>query len=861
VSRRQKRFSRSLSLYFAIVALLPICAVSVLVVSYLRTATVAEAERKNLLLARSVGAQVEVFLREPQTVLQNLRTTILEERDGDAGDIEMVLTTHVLHSELFEAVYLLDARGHVTAAGLQEELQGLREDYLGLDLSHTEHYRRAMRTGKPTWSNTGLSLLTGKVSVALCLVVDDRALIGNFNFGTLSRFSRRLHVRDRLTVMIVDSSGDVIIHPDPEREGGSLNVFRLEPIRRALEGEEGTYRYILDGEDFLGSVASIPGPGWYALVSQRADVVLSPIRHTTYIMILGLMAACLLSIPVAFVLAGKFSRPLLDFTLRAKEIAAGRDTGTPAAESEVLEIGELSESFSSMATAVAERESRLRESEEKYRVLFENAHDAIFVVQDGKIPFANPRTEEMTGRSAAFLAENQLAEIIHHEDRLGVVERHARRLAGEDVQSSGTARILHTDGRTIWGFFNSVLIDWEGRPAVLNFVRDISEQKNLEIRAFQAQKLEAVGTLAGGIAHDFNNLLQTIQSYAEICLLGINEGGSMDEDLQEIVQAAQRGGELTRQLLLFSRKVDSRMRPLDLNEEVQRTARILKRILPRMIEIRLIPGARLSLVSADPSQIEQVLMNLAVNARDAMPDGGTLTIETKSLFLVATGGEQPVHEPGDYVVVSVSDTGTGIAEEDREHIFEPFYTTKEAGAGTGLGLAMAYGIVRNHNGYITCLNAPGGGTTFKFYLPALTRDELEEEAERVETPRGGEETLLLVDDEEPVLEVAEKILSTFGYKVLTARNGEEALEAFDSCAEEIDLVIIDMIMPGMGGMQALKELRRRKEGVRVLVSSGFAGGGTSRDVIDAGALGLIRKPYSVSQLLRVVRAALEGTLK
>lgn len=860
MSSRPRRFASSLSVNFALVAIVPILGVSVLVVAYLRSATVAEAESRNLLLARAVGAQVEVFLREPLAVLQNLRATLRSDRRLTDEEIEVALASHVRHSELFESVYLLDRSGRVAAAGLQGDLADYRQDYIGLDLSHKDYYRRALETGETAWSRTSLSLLTGNMSVALCLVVDERTLVGNFNFDILSYFSRRLRIRDRLTVMIVDGHGDVIVHPDPELSGGYLNIFRLEPIRRALEGEEGTYRYTFEGEDFLGSVVNVPGPGWYALVAQNADVVFSPIRNTMLILTLGLLAAGLAALPASFVLARRFSRPFTDLTDRARGITAGGKYVPPGDSSDVIEIDEMTASFATMAAAVAERESRLRESEEKYRLLFENANDAIFIAQEGKIPFANPRTEEMTGRSAAFLAENTFAEIIHPEDRPAVMERHRRRLTGEDVERNYSFRILHTDGRTIWGFINSILIEWEGRPATLNFVRDISEQKSLEAQAFQAQKLEAIGTLAGGIAHDFNNLLQAIQGYAEICLMQADDDNPMLADLREIVQAAQRGGELTRQLLLFSRKVDSRTQPVDLNEQIQRTARILERILPRMIEIRLNLAARLSLASADPSQMEQVLMNLAVNARDAMPDGGTLTIETRSLFLVAAGGEHPVSEPGDYVMLSVSDTGTGIAGDDLPHIFEPFYTTKSAGRGTGLGLAMAYGIIKNHNGHIACLSTPGRGTTFKIYLPALSSGEDGEQVGKIEAPTGGEETVLLVDDERSVLEIAEKILNTFGYDVLTARDGEEALEVYDARREDVSLIVLDMIMPGMGGMQCLKELLRRDAGVRVLISSGFAGGGTAREVIEAGALGLIRKPYAVNQLLRVVRAALDGTL-
>jgi CheY-like chemotaxis protein len=265
-------------------------------------------------------------------------------------------------------------------------------------------------------------------------------------------------------------------------------------------------------------------------------------------------------------------------------------------------------------------------------------------------------------------------------------------------------------------------------------------------------------------------------------------------------------------------------------------------------------------VNADPSQIEQVLMNLAVNARDAMPEGGELVIETDSLSLPEPSADHPGVEPGEYVILAVTDTGTGIEEETMKHIFEPFFTTKEAGQGTGLGLPMVYGIIRNHGGFIQCLGRPGKGASFRIYLPVIETDDIALPGEEIQAPRGGTETILLVDDEGPVLDLGGKILTTFGYTVLTAVNGEEAIETYRSERDGIDMVILDMIMPGIGGLKCLKELLAMDSGVKVLISSGFSSGGTTREVVDAGAKGLIRKPYTVNQLLRVVRATLDGTI-
>jgi PAS domain S-box-containing protein len=840
-------------------AVIPLTVISLMVLAYLAKTTVDDVAEKNFLLARSVSGEIEGFLREPLSILQNVKGILRLDGAGGEERVEQILDSLVRHTELFESIYVLDASGRVVSVGLPEKTASHRRDYLGLDLSHKDFYRAALQGGDPAWSDTFLSLLSGKMAVAIGLSLDERVLVGNFNLDIFSRFTERLGVGDRVTTTIVDRQGYIVVHPDKLIAARQVNIGSLPPVRSALRGGEGTHRYSFQGEELVGSAALISGPGWVALVSQRSADAYAPILHAGMFFALGVIAAVFLAVLTSMAMARRLSRPLSEFSSRAKVVASG-NYDFSFTEPRSYEVAELATSFKKMTKAVRERENELRESEEKYRLVVENANDAIFVAQDSVIKFANRRVEEMTGRSPQYLASRPFSQLIHPEERDLVLDRYNARLSGEESPEIATVRIIGPEEKTTWVLLREILIEWDGRPATLNFVRDITEQKNLEQQALQAQKLESIGTLAGGIAHDFNNLLQAIQGYAELCLLGVGEKGTMRGDLQQIVQAVQRGGELTRQLLLFSRKVESRRRPLEINEAVERTAKILERILPKMItvEMRLEPGTEK--VYADPSQIEQVLMNLAVNARDAMPEGGTLSIATGNLSLAEPMAEHPGVEPGEYVLLTVSDTGFGVGEENLKHIFEPFFTTKETGQGTGLGLAMVYGIVRNHHGYIDCSSSPGEGTAFRTYLPVIETEDTIAFDGPVEVPKGGRETILLVDDEAAVLDLGEKILTTFGYTVRTAVDGESALEVYRGEKDLIDLVVMDMIMPGMGGKKCLKEMLRIDADARVLISSGFSSGGTTREVIEAGAKGLIRKPYTVNQLLRVIRATLNGSL-
>ncbi|HBZ54365.1 MAG TPA: hypothetical protein DEO88_03080 [Syntrophobacteraceae bacterium] len=397
---------------------------------------------------------------------------------------------------------------------------------------------------------------------------------------------------------------------------------------------------------------------------------------------------------------------------------------------------------------------------------------------------------------------------------------------------------------------------------VVNYVavkRDVTLEVELERQLQHASKMEAVGTLAGGIAHDFNNILQAVLGYGELLLLNRKENEDGHRELQAIIGASQRGADLVRQLLTFSRKVESKLRPVDLNHEVQQAHKLLLRTIPKMIAIELDFADDLRIVNADPAQIGQVLMNLAVNARDAMPEGGKLIIETRNVVLDEEYCRRHVGVPGgDYVLVSLSDTGIGMDQQTLEHIFEPFYTTKDAGKGTGLGLAMVYGIIKNHGGHILCYSEVGLGTTFKIYLPAVepVAVPFEMKASQEVNPHGSE-TILLADDEEFIRDFAKQLLESNGYRVLTAEDGHEALAVYRQERDQISLVVLDLIMPRMGGTVCLTELLRVNPDLKVILSSGYSPDGHQQDFMAAGARAFLHKPYETRKLLKVVRQTLD----
>ncbi len=499
-------------------------------------------------------------------------------------------------------------------------------------------------------------------------------------------------------------------------------------------------------------------------------------------------------------------------------------------------------------------EKALKQSEEEYRLLVENATDAILIAQDGMLRFTNKALLNFVGYTAEEIAGRMFTDFIHPDDRHLVYERYARRLQGEDVPATYEFRVITKSGEELQTQISSVFITWRGRPAVLSFLRDITDRKRLESRLIHAQKMEAIGTLAGGIAHDFNNLLMGIQGYASLILHELEAGNPARERVRGIEEQVKSGADLTRQLLGFARGGKLDVRPTDLNEIIRKTSIMFGRT-KKEITIHTRLNDDLWSVDVDRGQVEQVLLNLYVNAWQAMPGGGSLCLHTYNLVLEEEEARSHGIPAGRYVRVGVTDTGMGMDERTRERIFEPFFTTKEMGRGTGLGLATVYGIVANHGGAIQVYSEKGHGTSFHIYFPA-TAGVAEKETDAGEELKRGSETILIVDDEEVIGTVAKEMLEHLGYRVLTAGSGKEALEIFAVRRNEIDLVLLDMVMPRMGGGQTFDEMKALDPNVRVILSSGYSIDGEAREILNRGCRGFIHKPYSLQALSSKIREVL-----
>ena len=504
-------------------------------------------------------------------------------------------------------------------------------------------------------------------------------------------------------------------------------------------------------------------------------------------------------------------------------------------------------------------EERLRVSEERVRALSEGSPIGVYETDlRGAVVYANHRLQEIWGAGHGELADGSWIERVHAGDAPEVLAC-LEDPAAMATEREGTLRLTLPDGRVRRVVVRSApRRDAEGTvTGTIATVEDVTERLTLEEQLRQAQKMEAVGQLAGGVAHDFNNLLTVIRTYSEFVLEQLDAESPLRADTIEIQKAAGRAASLTRQLLAFSRKQALDPRSIDVNEIVRGMEPMLRRLLGEDIRIELHSAPALGAVKADAGQLEQVVMNLAVNARDAMPQGGTLTIETAPVQLTETarGGHGVI--PGPYVSLVVRDTGMGMDRATRARVFEPFFTTKEQGRGTGLGLSTVYGIVKQSEGYIWCDSTEGAGTTFTVFLPQLPEETSASDEPTEQMLDRGSGVVLVTEDEDPIRALSRRILEREGYTVLEARDGREAIRVAAGYPGPIELLITDLVMPNVGGTELFAHLRLLRPDLRVLFVSGY----TDDDIVRRG-LGdtrsaFLQKPFTARALAAAAKAALE----
>lgn len=689
-------------------------------------------------------------------------------------------------------------------------------------------------------------------------------LVGSSRLGdsrTGTTLSRLLGPGARL--LVGNASGDVWT---------DLDSLAVGPPSSALRSMRGIYTDSL-GAKLLGVASTVLGTPWIVWVDAPEDVALRTAREYLAETVAGGILFIIAGGLAAWLIIRRVTGRLDEVRNAAEALAAGSwPERVPTGRDD--EIGSLAKSFNTMADRVRaanqellgrtlvleERNREAIESEARYRQLVDHSPDAVLVHRGGKVVFANQGAVRMLlARDQAELVGMPVLDLVDEASRNDARQRIAAIRKSQAASRFSELLVRRLDGSTLTAEVSGMPIVFDGEPSIQTLARDVSERKLLEEQFRQAQKMEAVGRLAGGIAHDFNNLLTIITSYSELTLAHLAPDDPARADIEDIRRAGVSAARLTRQMLAFSRKQVLTPRVLDINEAITGLSGMLTRVIGDQVSVVTELRSGLSPIWADAGQLEQVFMNLAVNAHDAMPKGGTLTIETAEVEL-GEGNEEPHRQipAGRYVMLSVSDTGVGMTAQVKEHLFEPFFTTKQPGRGTGLGLATVYGIVKQSGGYIWVYSEPGHGSTFKIYFPLYSGEDSEAPIATGEfqIPAHASASILLVEDDRMVRNVLRRTLEKSPHRVTEAESGPDAIQKFKDGQGRFDLVITDMVMPRMTGADLIRELREWNPSLRAIIMSGYSEEATTRDWrLPPNSL-FIEKPISPTGFLRTVSDAL-----
>jgi len=722
---------------------------------------------------------------------------------------------------------------------------------------------------------------TGLLSVSIALPIKTPTtqitgvIIAEVNVSHLWQNVARIKVGRNGYAYLVDNSGRFVAYQKPaevlQRYGEDMK--RMPPVSdfvvRGLDGTGLVREYQgLANEEVIGVYAPIQGTNWAVLVEQPASEAYESIfKMQRYL--LGVMFLCIiLAGGLGFYVSRRLIGPIRMLTDAAQRFGTGDLQSEFSHVQRQDEVGILSHTFKKMQKELQDlyagqkrkieeleiMQSALRESEEKYRTILASIEDGYYEVDmEGNFTFFNDALCEIYGYPGNELMGMNIRKLTDREtakqgysifNKVYTTGRPVKGYEWPVVQKDGTKRSVEASV--------SLRTNAEGAHlGIRGIIRDISEKRRLEARLQHAQRMESIGTLAGGIAHNFNNLLMGIMGYTSLMLLDTDSDHPNFKMLKNIEKQVASGSKMTRQLLGYAREGGYEVKPISLNQLVKETSDTFG-MTKKGITVHQDLSEKLYGIKADQSQMEQVLLNLFLNAADAMEGGGDLFLKTDNVTHEEMTGE-PHHDvkPGNYVLLTVRDTGVGMDRETRERIFEPFFTTKGLGHGTGLGMASTYGIIKAHGGYIHLFSEKGQGTTFKIYVPA-TEQEVKVKKEVPDELLKGEGTVLLVDDEEIILDSGKQMLKHLGYDVLLAQNGQEALELYKKNQGRIDVVLLDMVMPIMGGGETFDRIKEMHSDVKVLLSSGYSLEGEAREIMERGCDAFIQKPFSLKMLSRKI---------
>jgi PAS domain S-box-containing protein len=811
-----------------------------------------EVSTQNYSLATSIAGEVNFFLKEPLSLILQMSEVLSTPRLLSQEGVSVYLDSVVNNYPLFEMVQLVNAEGRVSNVAPYEE------EYIGIDMSRQEFYTKTLKMKEPFWSSTFISMRSGSPTLSLSVTTKVGMVVGYLNLDILSSVVQKLSNEHRYAV-ITDQEGTVVADYNPLRVQHRENLRNLKPFREGVE-DIGTFVVKDQDNTVLASVVPIHLTGWRVIFFQHYENALAPVTHTRNMLFIGILMTIAFATLAALYIARSTSRPFIELVKNVQRVADGDYALTQGTDG-FLEIRELDDTFRDMAAAIRQREQIISESERIHRELIEALPYGIQENDiEGTITFTNPAYD----RIFECLSGEAIGKPIWETETTLPKKERLQKYFQHIVTEQPPPKSHVSQARTYSGNLIDIQVDWRYKrdqdgnvEGLISVITDISEKMRLESNLRQAQKMEAIGTLAGGIAHDFNNILSAIMGYSELIIDNLAPG-SVDRGYQEqIIKASCRARDLVQRLLIFSRKQEHQKGPVKISRVVSEAVKLLRASLPTTIEFDLQIAEDTGVIEADDTQIHQVVINLCTNAGHAMEvRGGTLSVSLQRVELeVADGQRPPELAPGSYALLQVGDDGDGIASEDISKIFDPFFTTKATGKGTGMGLAVVHGIVSSFGGAITVVSEEGVGTVFDVFFPLIDRS-VTEEVQATESSGRRKGHILIVDDEEAIINLTSELLERTGYTTTTSTDSNEALTLFLETPNAFDLLITDQTMPGLTGIELSRRISSERVDLPIILCTGYSKIELDEQIQGAGITATLVKPISRKTLVDTIDSLL-----